>query len=356
MTTSRLLRQPRRRATSGVTLVELMVALVLGLVVAGAAMAVFLVNRQTYLATENLGRLQENARTAFELMAQDIRAAGMVPCSNEIGNPDSVLHSRLNNVVDTTEWWAARDESGDTPTEQWQRTSFLGYATADGDALQLISAAPAGVAPSVLVAEPTSNVLPMDLKVSNVDGISQGDLLLVCDYGYYNPVDDPTGANTRNPEGAIFQANTIAGTTIHVAESGSPGNSMSTPNASAKFFRPEPKAPQPNGLVAALRPTRWYIGDNARGGKSLFRSRLVNDAGALSVAEDEIVANADDMDLAYLVTGGSSYVAAAAIPAASWSRVVAVRIQLHMTGVDRVDGAQVERTLEHVVAVRNRVL
>lgn len=339
MTKPRDMRHGGPRAARGVTLIELMVALVLGLVVAGAAMAVFLVNRQTYLATENLGRLQENARTAFELMAQDIRAAGTIPCSNE---------TALNNIVDSTEWWTAHG-SGATSAEQWTRASFLGYSNADGDALQLIAAVPPGVVPTVVTDAPAAGSLPMNLKVNNVDGVAAGDLLLVCDYGYF----DSTTGNKRGPEGAIFQATTAAGTTINIAESGSPGNSMSDPN----IFIPEsPQLPQPNGLVSELHPTRWYIGDNAHGGKSLFRSRLVNDAGALSIAEDEIVANADDMDLAYLISGGSSYVAAAVVPAASWSKVVAVRIQLHMTGVDRVDGALVERTLEHVVAVRNRVL
>lgn len=328
-----------RRGARGVTLIELMVALVLGLIVAGAAMAVFLVNRQTYVATENLGRLQESARTAFEFMAKDIRAAGMIPCSNE---------TALNNIVDSTEWWTAHG-SGSTPTEQWQRSSFLGYSTADGDALQLIAAIPPGVVPTVVTDAPAAGSLPMDLKVNSVDGIAAGDLLMVCDYGYYEPA---TG-NKRSPEGAIFQATDATGTTVKIAESGTPGNSMSDPN----IFIPEsPQLPQPNGLVSEVRPVRWYIGDNARGGKSLFRTRLVNDDGALSLAEDEIVANADGMTLSYLVSGASSYVAAAAVPAASWSKVVAVRIQLHMTGTDRVDGEQVERTLEHVVAVRNRVL
>ena len=333
-------RRPGRRAARGVTLIELMVALVLGLIVAGAAMAVFLVNRQTYLATENMGRLQENARTAFEFMAKDIRAAGMIPCSNE---------TALNNIVDSTEWWTAHDGTTATPTQQWESTSFLGYSTADGDALQLISAVPPAVVPTVVTDAPASGALPMDLKVNNVDGIAAGDLLLVCDYGYY---DSTTGAK-RSPQGAIFQATGASGTTISIAESGTPGNSMSDPN----LFIPEsPQLPQPDGLVSVVHPVRWYIGDNARGGKSLFRSRLVNTAGALSLAEDEIVANVDDMDLSYLVSGASSYVAAASVPAASWGNVVAVRIQLHMTGVDRVDGAPIERTLEHVVAVRNRVL
>ena len=340
MSARRLRQPPRARAARGVTLIELMVALVLGLIVAGAAMAVFLTNKQTYLATENLGRLQESARTAFEFMAKDIRAAGMIPCSNEI----STTAQSLNNVVDSTEWWTAHG-TGATPALQWTSTSFLGYANANGDALQLIAAIPPAVVPTVVTDAPASGTLPMDLKVNNVDGIVAGDLLLVCDYGSSTP--------KRSPQGAIFQATSAAGTTINISESGSPGNVT----AGANMFKFDaPQEPQPNGVVSELRPTRWYIGDNTNGGKSLFRSRLVNDGGALSIVEDEIVANADDMDLSYLVSGGSSYVAAAAVPAASWSKVVAVRIQLHMTGADRVDGAKVERTLEHVVAVRNRVL
>lgn len=328
---------PARGAARGVTLVELMVSLVLGLIVAGAAMAVFLSNRQTYLATESIGRLQENARTAFEFMARDIRAAGMIPCSNE---------TDLNNIVDSTEWWTAHG-AGANPTEEWANTSFLGYSNADGDALQLIAALPPAVIPTVVTATPADGSLPLDLAVNNVDGIAAGDLLMVCDFGYY----DPTTEDKRSPEGAIFQATSASGTTINISETGSPGNSMSDPNI---FIPLPPQVPQKNGLVSVVQPVRWYIGDNARGGKSLFRSRLVNTAGALSLAEDEIVADATGLDLAYLVDGGDSYVAAASV--ADWSKVVAVRIQLRMSGTDRVDGDPIERTLEHVVTVRNRAL
>ena len=46
----------------GVTLVELMVAMVLGLVVSGAALALFMTNKQVYTASENLDRIQEASR------------------------------------------------------------------------------------------------------------------------------------------------------------------------------------------------------------------------------------------------------------------------------------------------------
>ena len=57
------------RNVQGFTLVELMVALVLGMIVSAAAIAVFMSNRQVYTTTENLGRAQETVRTAYELMS-----------------------------------------------------------------------------------------------------------------------------------------------------------------------------------------------------------------------------------------------------------------------------------------------
>ena len=59
------------RFARGVSLIELMVALVLGLLVVGGAIGMFISNKQAYSATESVGRVQENSRLAFELMARD---------------------------------------------------------------------------------------------------------------------------------------------------------------------------------------------------------------------------------------------------------------------------------------------
>ena len=67
-----------RNAVRGLTLVELMIAMMLGLLVVGSATAIFISNRQTYRATEGLGRVQENGRMAFELMARDLRDTAIV--------------------------------------------------------------------------------------------------------------------------------------------------------------------------------------------------------------------------------------------------------------------------------------
>jgi type IV pilus assembly protein PilW len=72
----------RVRPQLGFGLIELMIALVLGLLVIGAAFAVFQSNQATYRANEGLNRIQENARVAFELMSRDLRAAGGSACSS----------------------------------------------------------------------------------------------------------------------------------------------------------------------------------------------------------------------------------------------------------------------------------
>ncbi|MDR6992784.1 prepilin-type N-terminal cleavage/methylation domain-containing protein [Luteimonas sp. 3794] len=73
---------PRAELQRGMSLVEVMIAMVLGLIVVGAAFAVFLSNQQSYTANEGLNRIQEGARVGLELIARDIRAAGGSACSN----------------------------------------------------------------------------------------------------------------------------------------------------------------------------------------------------------------------------------------------------------------------------------
>lgn len=65
-----------RKAQTGLSLVELMVGLALGLVLMVGVLQVFLASRQTYASNEAMSRLQENGRFALELIAANIRLAG----------------------------------------------------------------------------------------------------------------------------------------------------------------------------------------------------------------------------------------------------------------------------------------
>ncbi|NID15471.1 PilW family protein [Luteibacter yeojuensis] len=73
------------RRVRGVTLVELMVALVLGLIVAGGIVTVFLSTSSSNRAQTQLARLQEEGRFAVTRIASDLKMAGAQYCSGTSG-------------------------------------------------------------------------------------------------------------------------------------------------------------------------------------------------------------------------------------------------------------------------------
>ena len=72
-----------RTGCYGFGLVELLVAMALSLVIGVAVLQVYVSQRQTYRAQDDLARLQENARFAFEQIAQDLRRVGFIGCSRK---------------------------------------------------------------------------------------------------------------------------------------------------------------------------------------------------------------------------------------------------------------------------------
>jgi len=72
----------RPSRSRGFSLVELMVAMALGLVIVGGVVSVLTANKRSYRANEGLAQVQEAARTAFELIARDVRQSGNTGCDN----------------------------------------------------------------------------------------------------------------------------------------------------------------------------------------------------------------------------------------------------------------------------------
>lgn len=83
------------RRTQGLSLIELMVALALGLLVAVGIVNVFLVTSQSSLVQTQLAKLQEEGRFAMTALTTDLRMANAEYCSN-MGGQSSTLS---NGVV-----------------------------------------------------------------------------------------------------------------------------------------------------------------------------------------------------------------------------------------------------------------
>ncbi|MDQ2696628.1 MAG: prepilin-type N-terminal cleavage/methylation domain-containing protein, partial [Pseudomonadota bacterium] len=71
----------RDRRQRGLSLVELMLAMAVGLVLTAGVVGVFASSRATYQIQDDLSRLQESARFVFELLSRDLREAGFVGCN-----------------------------------------------------------------------------------------------------------------------------------------------------------------------------------------------------------------------------------------------------------------------------------
>jgi type IV pilus assembly protein PilW len=87
---------------SGFALVELMIALALGLVVIAALGQLYAGGKQSYVLSDAMARLDETARFTVDFIATDLRMAGYLSCGgsqasigNSIRNDSSITHNWL---------------------------------------------------------------------------------------------------------------------------------------------------------------------------------------------------------------------------------------------------------------------
>jgi type IV pilus assembly protein PilW len=322
-----------RRHVRGMTLVELLVAMVLGLIVIGGVIGVMTANKRTYSTNQGLSQVLETARTAFELMARDIRQAGGNGCDTP---------TRTANVLNTgTNWWqawwgmAGVEEGNVDPAvttgggvaQRVAGTDTLHVQGIEGAGLPIETHDAAGATIKINAAAP-----PFALA----------DIMLVCDFDH----------------AAIFQ---ITGwdagtqTLTHDASGTSPGNSSSElgfPTGPYEF--PE------NAQIGRLLAAAWFVGNNGRpdeGGRSLYRRRLAS--GGTEVTE-EMVAGVTDLQVRYGENDSDNIVDATGV--SSWPNVNSIFITLTAESADtRVttnpgeNNGRISRSFNYLITLRNRV-
>lgn len=360
-----LLRAGSRALQAGFSLIELMVAMLLGLLVVAAAGGVFISNKRVYNSTETLGRIQENTRVGFELMSRDLREAGGNPCSSA-----SVIVNQLSSGGN--DWWAnwgngirgydGDDAMGGTVAGMGVFGTGVGQRVLGTDAVEINSALGGGI-------RVTNHSTPSAVvQVSSQGDIVDQDVLVICnmDYAFVFQV---TGLPSTN------QLQHNSGTSLNCAQEFQYDEPCTGTGASGAFgycFVPgaTPSAQcvgssNSPAYVAKVGSLRWFVGNNARGGTSLYRA-IVTNRGTTNNPDTlleniEVVEGVEDMTVTYLEQGEDGYTDPAGVT--DWSRVVAARIELVMEGargaltgreIEGTDGEALTRRMTHVVALRNR--
>lgn len=324
----------------GFTLIELMVAMLLGLIVIGGVVSVFIANQRTYRTNQALGNVQDGARVAFELMARDIRDAGLTGCSNS---------SRIVNVLNNgpaaggTTWWAdwnnsLRGFNGSTGDPATSSSFGTGAANrvAGTDSLMLLGGEPSGYT----VKENVEPAATFTLNETSSD-LQAGDVILVC---------DPNRI-------AITQISSVAAGLITHGTTGTPGNCTTYLGFPTNCGSSLSEKFQRNALMTRMRAADWYIGNNPAGGRSLYRVALVNVAGMPTPTAQEMVRDVTGLTIAYHQGASAGFVPAGSV--SNWGLVNAVRVTFELESVDKragVDSQALKRTFTATTTVRNRVL
>jgi type IV pilus assembly protein PilW len=168
----------------GVTLVELMIAMVISTIVLLGVATVYSSTKRSYKVQEEMARLQENARYAFNVMSRDIRGAGFVGC-----NPT------INSLLNTTDDALYDFQAG---VEGWE---FDAAGTAPGDDYTITSLTNTGAASNWGGVDWDQNGTPDDLSALITGEVLVGnDVLLVKSAeqaSYESPLTCPDGSVVR---------------------------------------------------------------------------------------------------------------------------------------------------------------
>lgn len=303
---------PTRRQV-GMSLVELMIAMTLGILVLAGVATAFLGSKQSYRVNENLARMQETARYAFDILSKDIRMAGYYGCIGNNVVPNITVNGAANYAWNFTlgiygfestgagTWSPAVPASGSPqygPDSPKSGSDIVTVRSITGSGIRVLDH-PGGTPPG-----------SADLKVSPTSGLAIGDIVMVADCS----------------KAAVFQITNLshAGSfdnTVHNTGTGTPGNS--TQDLGDKYEGAE---------VMRISTRTYYIHDDG-GVPSLYRT-VGNGAAEL------LVENVEGMQIQYGIdtTGDfsvDSYHTADWVDAGvQWSNVISVQINLLVRSPD----------------------
>lgn len=314
------------RKSGGFGLVELMIAMVIGLFLIGGVIQIYATSSADRRVTEGLSRMQENGRFANEFLSRDIRMAGFTNCY--MGR----TANSLNIVTGSNSY--AYDFS----------MMVNGY---EGGVSTFPAAIPALAGTDAIVIKRGDD--SDDYFIDNHDPISatihlvqnhdlkQGEILMIADCN--------EGQVGIFQQSAVNNNNTISVVVHNTGGVTSPGNCTkklwgsgncnNTAALSSTAYGPESR-------IMRMVSNAYYIANNAAGVPSLYRKGLT-DAGAISAAE-ELVEGVENMQIEYGVDTDATvdgvanqYVKADAVTTAQWQagRVASVRLKLLLRSIEQ---------------------
>jgi type IV pilus assembly protein PilW len=316
---------------AGLSLIELMIAMVVGLILIAGVLSIFISSRQSYGINGAVAQIQENGRFALGFIRKDVRMAGYMGCG--VSNSTNVandLKSPANTSLpyNFTTGIQGFEYTGTAPTNTYVIPAENPAAVGAGNWTPALSSIPTG---GTGYAIPGSDILVV--RLSQVSGSP----------GYVDASQPPNGSQfwvTANPgiqggdilvisncvDTLVVQADQVNGAgnnhiVVNTGNSVSPGNSVNgIPNS---FI---------GAQVSSVNSVAFYIGKGADGSPALYEA-TTDPSQASGFNLQELVPGVENMQVLYGVDTTGSQVPSQYVTAnnvANWSTVVSVRVALLM--------------------------
>ncbi|MEJ2686529.1 MAG: PilW family protein [Gammaproteobacteria bacterium] len=329
-------RRSFRSSMCGVTLVELMVAMVIGLILMAGVGQVYVNSKRGYRIQQASSQVQENGRYAMQFLARDVRMAGYSGCG--------ARSTKLANVLKTA-------------TMPWYfdlSKPILGYNAATAFPSEFSADVLAGTDAVTIVRGDDSHQyiitkhdpISATFTLGAASDLTVGTILLVSDCNY-SAVFQMVG-----PTGSTSSAQVVHNTGSKV----SPGNcvkDLATNGASYADCNSSGNLAtytyQGNGQLMRLRADAYYIANNANGVPSLYRAALATVSNAPTVTKEELVDGVENMQIRYGEATAPDQAAVRYVKAdqvADWGNVVSARVQLLVRSIKQVNPTPVSITFD----------
>lgn len=330
----------------GLSLIELMIAIALGLVLMLGVIQMFLSSREVFSTQQAMSRIQETGRLSIEFMANDIRMAGYAGCAdrntpfeNDLSENDVFNDFTIgaNSVFNSITGFSVDDKPADL--------NLNPAPVADSDLLVVRFAAGA---PHIVATDATPGEIKLLAEgvvpaANCVNGICEGATLLVSNC---------TGGHIFKAENVAFSEAAKRTTITHAGDWPWADRVIVTKS----FFTGDEVMPVSSVL--------YHIGENPAGNPSLYRTENGGDA-------QEMLEGVENMSLRFGING--EYFAADELGEAQWRNVNSVRVELLLRGneenlLDQPQGytfagedvpgpadRRARQVFSTTVAIRNRV-
>lgn len=324
----------------GLTIVEIMVAMVLSLILTAGVVEVFIGSKNTYRVNDALSRLQEDGRMALEYMSRDVRMAGFQGCSR-YGPVTNTLNSTTNIAYDFAVGIRGYDNVGAPLPAALGTLNPAPNAGTDVIVVRRQADNPVRIVQNNNGAQLFVEVTGTEAGAcangtSRVSGICEGDILMVSDCR----------------KSRIFQTGNIQTTgsggniTLNITHpaSGTPGNAISSWGGASA---PEDERFGDDAEIVKVATYIYFIANNPNGIPSLYRQDGITAAVELAQGVENLqILYGVDTSPTDINQSADVYQDAGSV--ASWDDVVSVRLHLLLRTIDNnlAEAAQTYRYVD----------